>query len=359
MDDAPQGAERTNGFDHTNAPPVPKGISRDTMDFLPFALVIADAQLPDLPLVYVNRAFERITGFSREFVIGKNCRFLQGNDTNPADRQLIREALETGREITVDILNYRADGEPFVNRLLISPLRDGDTITHFLGIQSEHPTDSAFAERAARLDEQLREVQHRVKNHLSLLLALIRLESRRTTDAKTALGVLANRVEALNMLYDEFSRSGSQGQGSIALGAYVSRVCSALNMIDGHREVRMNLETDEVRATLNSASQVGLLVSELLTNALQHGFAEDEAGEVAVRLWRDDSGDHACLQVADNGRGIPDGIDWPNTGNLGARIVRDLTTRISGTFDVETGGDGTTVTITIPLSALGSQQADA
>ena len=357
MDEAQQG--RSRGFDEANASQMPEGISRETMDFLPFSLVIADAQLPDMPLVYVNRAFERVTGYSREFVIGRNCRFLQGNDTNPADRQLVREALEAGREITVDILNYRADGEPFINRLLISPLRDGDEITHFLGIQSEHPTDSAAAERAARLDEQLREVQHRVKNHLSLLLSLIRLESRRTSDAKDSLGVLANRVEALNMLYDEFSRSGGQGKGSIALGAYVSRVCSALNMIDGHREVRMNLETDEVRATLNSASQVGLLVSELLTNALQHGFHDDEAGEVAVRLWRDDEGDNACLQVADNGRGIPDGIDWPNSGNLGARIVRDLTGRVNGEIDVETGADGTKVTITIPLSALGSQEPDA
>ncbi|MEN7537014.1 PAS domain-containing protein [Aurantiacibacter flavus] len=354
MDDAQLG-ENTKGFDHTNAPPIPEGISRNTMEELPFSLVIADAQLPDMPLVYVNRAFERVTGYSREFVIGRNCRFLQGTDTNPADRQLIHDALEEGREITVDILNYRADGEPFVNRLLISPMHDGETVTHFLGIQSEHPTDSALAERAARLDEQLREVQHRVKNHLALLLALIRLQSRRTTDTKDALGVLANRVEALNMLYEEFSRSGDQGEGSIALGVYVGRVCGALNMIDGHREVRMNLETDEVRATLNSASQVGLLVSELLTNALQHGFADDEAGEVSVRLWCDESGEHACLQVADNGSGIPDGIDWPNTGNLGARIVRDLTGRVKGTIDVETGTEGTTVTITIPLIALGSQ----
>lgn len=358
MDDTFPGEDNTNGFDHTNAPPIPDGISRSTMEDLPFSLVIADAQLPDMPLVYVNNAFERVTGYNREFVIGRNCRFLQGNDTSPADRQLIRDALEVGREVTLDILNYRADGEPFVNRLLISPMRDGEKITHFLGIQSEHPTDSAFAERAARLDEQLREVQHRVKNHLALLLSLIRLESRRTTDTKDALGVLANRVEALNMLYDEFSRSGGNSKGSIALGAYVSRVCSALNMIDGHREVRMNLETDEVRATLNSASQVGLLVSELLTNALQHGFGNDEPGEVNVRLWRDDSGENTCLQVADNGGGIPKGIDWPNEGSLGARIVRDLTSRIDGTIDVETGAEGTTVTITIPLSALGSQDPD-
>ena len=355
MQDKPAGAEGARGFDHTNAPPIPEGISRRTMEDLPFSLVIADAQLPDMPLVYVNRAFERVTGYNREFVIGRNCRFLQGPDTSPADRQLLREALDAGREISVDLLNYRADGEAFVNRLLISPLRDGERVTHFLGIQSEHPNDSAFAERAARLDEQLREVQHRVKNHLSLLLSLIRLESRRASNTKDALGVLANRVEALNMLYDEFSRSGSQGKGSIALGAYVSRVCSALNMIDGHREVRMNFEADGLRASLNSASQIGLLVSELLTNALQHGFSEHEAGAVAVRLSRDYEAGTACLQVADNGRGLPEGIDWPNEGNLGARIVRELTKRVSGKIDVETGTGGTTVTITIPLETLGEQ----
>lgn len=322
------------------------------MDDLPFSLVVADAQLPDLPLVYVNAAFERVTGYNREVVLGRNCRFLQGPNTDPAARRAIRAALEKGEDLSIDILNYRANGEEFVNRLLLTPLKEGDTVTHFMGIQSEHPDDRAFLDRAAKLDEQLREVQHRVKNHLALLLSLIRLESKKATDAKTALGVLANRVEALNMLYDEFSRSGGADGGSIALGAYVSRVCSALNMIDGHRQVRMNLETDEIRSSINSASQVGLLVSELLTNALQHAFAEGEEGLVEVRLWAGDNDDTVCLQVIDNGCGIPDGLDWPNEGSLGARIVRELAGRLESKPEVETGSDGTTVTIPIPKAAL-------
>ena len=339
-------------IDPDNPPAIPEGISRSTMEDLPFSLVIADAQLPDFPIVYVNQAFERGSGYNRHAVLGRNCRFLQGRNTDPASREAIRKALASGEDLTIDIINYRADGEEFVNRLLLTPLRADGKVTHFLGIQSEHPLDRSFAEQAARLDEQLREVQHRVKNHLALLLSLIRLESRKATNAQTALSVLANRVEALNMLYDEFSRSGSNSTGSIALGAYVTRVCSALNMIDGHREVRMNLETDEMRATLNSASQVGLLVSELLTNALQHAFADTDSGEVAVRLWRSDDMATICLQVSDNGSGIPKGIDWPNEGSLGARIVRELTKRIEGELTVKTGPDGTKVTIAIPQSAI-------
>ncbi|WP_162925147.1 PAS domain-containing protein [Aurantiacibacter odishensis] len=339
-------------IDPKNPPPFPEGISRETMEDLPFALVIADAQLEDMPLIYVNSAFERITGYDRSAVIGRNCRFLQGENTNPEDAKDIREALEDGREITVDILNYRSTGEEFINRLLISPMRQNGTITHFLGIQSEQPKDRAMAERAAKLDEQLREVQHRVKNHLALLLSLIRMESKKSTDTGSSLKVLANRVEALNMLYDEFSRAGSSGADSIALGAYVSRVCSALNMLDGKREVRMNLDMEETRASLDSASQVGLLVSELLTNALQHAFEAQHEGVVNVRLWRDDTDKNVCLVVKDNGNGIPDDVDWPNDGSLGARIVRELVKRLDGKLDVDTGKDGTEVTITLPLATL-------
>jgi len=339
-------------IDPANPPAIPKGISRETMEDLPFSLVIADAQLEDMPLIYVNTAFERVTGYDRSAVIGRNCRFLQGEKTDEKDTDEIRKALDEGREITVDITNYRSTGEEFINRLLISPMKQDGEITHFLGIQSEQPKDRAMAARAAKLDEQLREVQHRVKNHLALLLSLIRMESRKSTDTGSSLKVLANRVEALNMLYDEFSRSGASGEESIALGAYVSRVCSALNMLDGKREVRMNLDMEETRASLDSASQVGLLVSELLTNALQHAFEAQHEGVVDVRLWRDDDGSNVCLLVSDNGNGIPEHVNWPAEGSLGARIVRQLVSRLDGELDVDTGKDGTKVTITIPLETL-------
>ncbi len=339
-------------IDPGDPPPIPSGISRETMDDLPFSLVIADAQLPDMPLIYVNAAFERMTGYDRSAVIGRNCRFLQGSETDDNDRMSIREALVQGEEITVDILNYRSTGEQFINRLLLSPLKQDGKITHFLGIQSQQPKDRAFAERATKLDEQLREVQHRVKNHLALLLSLIRMESRKATDAKASLDVLANRVEALNLLYDEFSRPGRTIDNEVALGAYISRVCSALNMLDGHREVRMNLETDELRASVDAASQMGLLVSELLTNALQHAFDAEGDGMVDVRLWNDGDGSTVCLQVVDNGKGIPSDVDWPNDGSLGARIVRELTGRLQGDLQVESDEDGTTVTIAFPATAL-------
>ncbi len=331
---------------------LPAGISAQSMQDLPISLVIADAQMDDMPLIYVNSAFEAMTGYSREAIIGKNCRFLQGDGTDEESRVAIREALDNGIEVTTDIVNYRSDGKKFINRLMLVPLRDEDNVvTHFLGVQTECPEDRSDAARARKLDESLREVQHRVKNHLAMLLALIRMESKQARDAKTALEVLANRVESLNLLYDEFTRTGKFEGGTIALGAYVSRVCSALNLLDGTSEVRMNLQTDKLDASLDAASQVGLLVSELLTNSLQHAFKEGQSGTVEVKLWQSEE-DCVCLRVCDDGNGLPKGSKWPKEGNLGARIVRDLAARLDASIDVESSEDGTNVTLTIPYESI-------
>ncbi|HEY9726509.1 MAG TPA: adenylate/guanylate cyclase domain-containing protein [Chroococcales cyanobacterium] len=116
-------------------------------------IVIADARLPDMPLIYVNPAFEQITGYSAAEVLGYNCRFLQGNKTSqPAIAQL-RAAIKAGEHCTVTLLNYRKDGTPFWNELTISPIYDDDNrLTHFVGIQADI-SDRIRAEQALRLEQ--------------------------------------------------------------------------------------------------------------------------------------------------------------------------------------------------------------
>ncbi|RBP32363.1 response regulator receiver modulated diguanylate cyclase/phosphodiesterase with PAS/PAC sensor [Marinobacter pelagius] len=104
-------------------------------------IVIADAQRPDMPLVYVNPTFERITGFSPEEAVGRNCRFLQGYSDDPSNEQAlseIRKALATGGETSVVLRNFRKDGTPFWNDLYLSPIRnDEGEVTHFVGVQND------------------------------------------------------------------------------------------------------------------------------------------------------------------------------------------------------------------------------
>jgi len=101
-------------------------------------IVIADAQAEDLPIIYVNSAFEFLTGYEAHEVIGRNCRFLQGAETKQPELKILRSSLSEGRESNVILRNFRKDGELFWNHLFTSPVRDDQgKITHFVGILND------------------------------------------------------------------------------------------------------------------------------------------------------------------------------------------------------------------------------
>ncbi|MBC8074770.1 MAG: PAS domain-containing protein, partial [Chloroflexales bacterium] len=101
-------------------------------------VIITDPTLPDNPVVYVNDSFIRLTGYAREEVIGKNCRFLQGPETAPEAVDRVRSAIGAGQSCLLELLNYRKDGTSFWNTLSISPLYDtAGRLTHFVGVQTD------------------------------------------------------------------------------------------------------------------------------------------------------------------------------------------------------------------------------
>ncbi|WP_228127047.1 sensor domain-containing phosphodiesterase [Kangiella aquimarina] len=101
-------------------------------------LLISDARADDYPTIYANQAFEEITGYSQEDILGKNCRMLQGPDTDQKTRKAIKKALQNNEEISTVIKNYKKDGTPFWNELLISPVKDAHgKVTHFIGLQND------------------------------------------------------------------------------------------------------------------------------------------------------------------------------------------------------------------------------
>jgi PAS domain S-box-containing protein len=101
-------------------------------------ILITDPRTPGNPIIYASPAFARLTGYACEAIVGQNCRFLQGAGTDPASIATIRSALREGRACTVELLNYRKDGTPFWNHLVISPVRDaGGNVTNFVGVQTD------------------------------------------------------------------------------------------------------------------------------------------------------------------------------------------------------------------------------
>ncbi|MDX1314252.1 MAG: PAS domain-containing protein, partial [Eudoraea sp.] len=113
-------------------------LQTQAMDSAHNGIVITDALLPDNPIIYVNRAFEDITGYSRSEVLNRNCRFLQNSDREQEGVRKIRNCIKAGKSCQVEVRNYKKDGTLFWNEVSINPIRNEDGIvTHFIGIQND------------------------------------------------------------------------------------------------------------------------------------------------------------------------------------------------------------------------------
>ncbi|OPZ24468.1 MAG: Blue-light-activated protein [bacterium ADurb.BinA186] len=121
-------------------------------------ITLADARKDDLPIIFVNQAFEQLTGYHRDEIIGRNCRFLQSKSGVQRGRKQIRQAIEKGESVTTIMRNFRKDGTPFLNEVSISPVFDEKGfVTHFIGIQKDVTQRIAAHKHQIHLERQLAE----------------------------------------------------------------------------------------------------------------------------------------------------------------------------------------------------------
>lgn len=119
-------------------------------------ITLADPDQEDLPLVYANKAFENITGYTQAETIGRNCRFLQGTDRDQPERFRLKAALENREPVEIVLRNYRKNGELFYNHLNITPLFDSSgRLLYFLGVQYDVTEQRKAEEEIARLKAEL------------------------------------------------------------------------------------------------------------------------------------------------------------------------------------------------------------
>ncbi|HEU4492875.1 MAG TPA: PAS domain S-box protein, partial [Rubrobacteraceae bacterium] len=120
-------------------------------------IVITDPRLPDNPIVYVNPAFEKTTGYSMQEVIGRNCRFLQGEDRDQLALEELRACIREGQECRIVLRNYRKDGTGFWNELYVSPVRDDEgNLTNFVGVQNDVTQSKRTEEELKGSEDRLR-----------------------------------------------------------------------------------------------------------------------------------------------------------------------------------------------------------
>jgi diguanylate cyclase (GGDEF)-like protein/PAS domain S-box-containing protein len=189
-------------------------------------IVIADARSPDLPVVYVNEAFQRITGYPEEEVLGRNCRFLQGPATDPSQVQPISRRLLAGRDVHAVLLNHRRDGSAFWNEIRISAVRDiQGAITHYIGTQLDVTGRIDREQRTLYLayHDELTGLPNRVQ-----VLEHLELELRRARRSGGSVAVVLLDLDGFKGINDRLGHSA----GDSALTCVAQRLRSAVRSGD-------------------------------------------------------------------------------------------------------------------------------
>lgn len=162
-------------------------------------------------------------------------------------------------------------------------------------------------------------------------------------DKDAQLREIQHRINALQTLYSLLSSFGKTDE--IDLGIYLSEIVSSVMHAHAVEGISLDLKVDSYPASVNVALLIGLVANELLTNAVKHAFVGRDGGTITLRSQSDDGG--CRVIIADDGNGLPNGVDWPKRGKLGELIVRSLRQNANAELHVESRpGEGTRTTIT-------------
>jgi PAS domain S-box-containing protein len=315
---------------------------------------------PDGRNIYASESFLKMVGITQE----QCSNFGWGNVLHPDDAErtisLWQECVRTGGTWDIEHRFRGADGQwhPVLARGV--PVRNAQgKITCWAGInldisrlkQAEEQIKTSLTEK----EVLLKEVHHRVKNNLQIISSLINLQADCLADEQLQ-GVLSdvrNRVRTMALVHEKLYQTNDLA--TLNFAEYVSSLLkylwSAHSTISGNLHLNMSLVP--LILPIDMAVNCGLILNELITNALKYAFPDGREGEVSVVLEHDPATGVVCLRVRDNGVGLPEEMDWRQSASLGLRLVQMLAGQMRGR--VRTGpGPGTEFQISFNVNGIPS-----
>jgi len=327
---------------------------KQCLDHLPIAIAVSELQ-PEERIVYANPELLKLIGAVPDWPTGLRWDVLPGKSCD-ADGAPLGRAVTMSSDFIGRFTIPQSEGRSRIVNAWSNLIHDEDGAELFRLVALIHEGQAAEREqleqRLRAKDTLLRELQHRVKNNLQMITALIRLESRQVADQhdEAVFDRLAGRVEALALLYQ--AMTAEEQTSEVDLGSYLSQIASAAMQAQAIEGIRLETKVDTWPVSINIAMPAGLVVNELLTNSLKYAFREGTGGTITLHCIVDDTG--CKVIIADDGIGLPAELKWPEPGKLSALIVRTLRENAHAQLKVESKpGQGTRVTIQFTRAAAG------
>lgn len=296
------------------------------LDHVPVAIAVSELR-PSEAITYCNFEFEHLTGQTAAKIQGKDWKVLPGVAAPSDDQTLLSEAVQDDEEYIGTFVIEHEDKRVAVNAWSNTIESDeGVPMFRLVALARTGKRGQGAGEQQEELlrdkDVLLRELQHRVKNNLQMITALIRMEARNVTDGDTGerFDRLAGRVSSLAILYDLLSKE--EANDAIDLGVYLSQIASSVMQAHAVEGIRLNLKVDTWPVSINVAMPAGLVLNELMTNSLKHAFVGRDGGTITVSSLVSDSG--CRVVISDDGIGLSGADTWPQAGKLGAVIAQSL-----------------------------------
>jgi len=284
--------------------------------------------------VRVNKRFAEMSGKPVAEHIWRSLGELVPDLKEPMDAML-RQVVETGKPLLDAEITGETPTRPGAKRTWVTqlvPMKNDRGEVIGVNIVAEDITDRAAAQEAllglvAEKDILLRELSHRTKNNMQVIVGLLALQMSKSEDAhlSAALENAQHRIRAMALVHEKLYQSGSVS--TLNMKEYLKDLVGSL--LKAHQGVRgrvsATLELEEIHLSLDEALPCGLIVNELVSNSLKHAFRERRGGSIRLSLWRE--GAEARLLYGDDGPGLPAGLELSKVDSLGLKLVYNLAVR--------------------------------
>ena len=315
------------------------------------AMVVTDPHARDDPIVYANQSFEDMTGYERDEIIGRNCRFLQGPDTDPEAVARVREGLAAREVHVVELLNYRKDGTPFWNTLHVGPIFDrAGNLTHFYGSQWDVTQLVEARERHAFDHRVAEELRHRTGNLFGVIGAMLHDSADGAASVEELVASVGGRLRALSVAHEASIASSGERREAADLHALVEAIVRPYRT---DTTARLEMAGPTIELPPVAVTPLGMTLHELATNAVKHGPLGARNGTVRIAWSRE--GERLRLEWAErtipgSGEATP---EWAGVsgGGTGSRLIEAVLEGIDGAIETERSAGHLRATLCVPLEA--------